>query len=172
MSDIHLILEFNSMSDAVRTCDTILHNLIDKHAPEYDRTFKSRHNTPWYNSTVREAKRLRRKLEHRWKKTRSEPDREAYRYQCQVVRDELVKAKSEHYNNKLADADNHKDVYSIANSLLFGPKVQTHPTHDSVQELSEQLADYFIQKIVTIRNGFAKTSTLTTSVTRLMWYLF
>ena len=81
-SDIHSILESNSMSDAVRTYDTILHNLIDKHAPEYDRTFKSRHNTPWYNSTVRDAKRLRRKLERRWRKTRSEPDREAYRYQC------------------------------------------------------------------------------------------
>ena len=155
-SDIHSILESNSMSDAVRTYDTILHNLIDKHAPEYDRTFKSRHNTPWYNSTVRDAKRLRRKLERRWRKTRSEPDREAYRYQCQVVRDELVKAKSEHYHNKLSEADNHKDVYSIANSLLFGPKVQKLPTHDSVQDLSEQFADYFIQKIVTIRNGLCQ----------------
>ena len=105
---------------------------------------------------MRDAKRLRRKLERRWRKTRSEPDREAYRYQCQVVRDELVKAKSEHYHNKLSEADNHKDVYSIANSLLFGPKVQKLPTHDSVQDLSEQFADYFIQKIVTIRNGLCQ----------------
>ena len=99
---------------------------------------------------------LRRKLERRWRKTRLEPDREAYRYQCQVVRDELVKAKSEHCHNKLSEADNHKDVYSIANSLLFGPKVQKLPTHDSVQDLSEQFADYFIQKIVTIRNGLCQ----------------
>ena len=33
MSDINIILESNSMSDAVRTYDTILHDLIDKHAP-------------------------------------------------------------------------------------------------------------------------------------------
>ena len=85
-----------------------------------------------------------------------EPDQEAYRYQCQVVRDELVKAKSEHYQNKLSEADNHTDVYSIANSLLFGPKVQTLPTHDSVQDLSEQFADYFIPKIATIRNGLCQ----------------
>ena len=153
MSDIHLILESKSMSDAVRTYDTILHDLIDKHAPEYDRTFKPRHNTPRYNSTVRDTKRLRRKLERRWRKSRSEPDWEAYRYQCQVVRDELVKTKSDHYHSKLSEADSHKDVYSIANSLLFGPKMQKLPTHDSVQDLSEQFADYFIQKIVTIRNG-------------------
>ena len=94
MSYIHLILESNSMSDAVRTYDTILHNFIDKYAPEYDRTFKSRHHTPWYNNTVRDSKCLRRKLERCWRKTRSEPDREAYRYQCQVVRDELVKART------------------------------------------------------------------------------
>ena len=46
MSDSNLILESNSMSAAVRTSDTILHDLIDKHAPEYDHTFKPRHNTP------------------------------------------------------------------------------------------------------------------------------
>ena len=141
---------------AVTTYNTILQDFIDKHAPEYDRTFKPLHHTPWYNSTVRDAKRLRRRLERRWRKTQSEPDREAYRFQCQVVRDELVKAKSEHYHNKLSEADNHKDVYSIANSLLFGPKVQKLPTHDSVQDLSEQFADYFIQKIVTIRNGLCQ----------------
>ena len=78
MSDIHSIIESNSMSDAVRTYNTILHDLIDRRAPEYDRTFKPRHNTTWYNSTVRDAKRLRRKLECRCrKKTLSEPDREA-----------------------------------------------------------------------------------------------
>ena len=85
------------------------------------------------------------------KKTRSEQDREAYRYQCQVVRYELVKAKTKHYHNKLSVADNHKDAY-----LLFGPKVKKLPTHNSVQELSEQFADYFIQKIVTIRNGLCQ----------------
>ena len=156
MSDMHLILESNSMSDAVTTYNTILQDLIDKHALEYDRTFKPRHNTPWYNSTARDVKRLRRRLERRWRKTQSEPDREVYRSQCQVVRDKLVKANSEHYHNKLSEADNHKEVNSIANSLLFGPKVQKLPTHDSVQDLSEQFADYFIQKIVTIQWNMPK----------------
>ena len=41
---------------------------------------------------------------------------EAYRSQCQVVRNELVEAKSEHYHNKLSEDDNHNDVYSIANN--------------------------------------------------------
>ena len=35
MSDIHSILESNSISDAVGTYDTILHDLIDKHALDY-----------------------------------------------------------------------------------------------------------------------------------------
>ena len=50
-----------------------------------------RHGAPWYNSTERDAKRMRRKPERRWRKTRSEPEKEAYRFQCQVVRDKLVK---------------------------------------------------------------------------------
>ena len=58
--------------------------------------------------------------------------------------------------NKLSETDNNTDVYSFANSLLFGPKVQKLPTHDSVQDISKQFADYFIQKIVTIRNGLCQ----------------
>ena len=46
MSDINSILESSSMSDAVRTYNTILHDLIDKHALEYNSTFKPRNNTP------------------------------------------------------------------------------------------------------------------------------
>ena len=46
IADMHLILESNSMSDAVTTYNTILQDLIDKHAPEYDRTFKPRHHIP------------------------------------------------------------------------------------------------------------------------------
>ena len=90
---------------------------------------------------------MRRKLERRWRETRSGPGWEAYRSQCQVVRYELVKGKSEYCHNKLFEADNRNDVYSIANSWLFGPKVQKVHTHDSVLELSEQFADYFIQNI-------------------------
>ena len=85
-----------------------------------------------------------------------ELDREAYRYQCQVVGDELGKAKSEHWHNKLSEADNHNDIYLIANSLLFGPKVQNLPFHDSVQNLSGQFAEHSIQKIVTIHNGLCQ----------------
>ena len=47
----------------------------------------------------------------------------------------------------------YKDVYSIANNLLFSPKVNKLATYDPVQDLSEQFAEYFIHKIVSIRNG-------------------
>ena len=75
ISDIHLTIESNSISDVVRTYNTIL--LIYRHAQEYDRTFKPRHSVPWYNSAVCDAKCLRGKPEHRWRKT-SWAVREAY----------------------------------------------------------------------------------------------
>ena len=67
-----------------------------------------------------------------------------------MINDELVETKSEHYHNKLSETDNHKNVYR--KQFIVWSKVQKLPTHDSVQDLSEQFADYFIQKIVTIRN--------------------
>ena len=110
-----------------------------------------RKNLPWYNPAVRDAKWLRMTLKRHLMKTSSCSDWGAYRYQ--MVWDELARAKSEYYHNKLSEADNHKDVYSIAYDLMFCPTVQKLATHDSVQDLSEQFADNFIEKIITIDSG-------------------
>ena len=37
--------------------------------------------------------------------------------------------------------------------LLLGPIMKKLPTHDSVQDLSEHFADYFIQQIMIIHTG-------------------
>ena len=127
MSDIHSILECNTKNDYVWTYDTILHDLFEKNAPEYQCTSKSRHNVPWHNTAVHDAKHLHRKLERHWKNTRLETDKEVYRTQCKVIRDELVKAKSDYFN-KLSEADNQNNVYSIVNGLLFGPTERQIPS--------------------------------------------
>ena len=120
ISDIHSIPESNRISDAIRTYDTKLYNLIENHASEYQCTFKLQHNAPWHNTTLNDTKWLCRNIVHHWKKTRSETDHKSYRFQCQAISDELVKDKSECYQSTLSEVDSQTDVYSIANSLLVG----------------------------------------------------
>ena len=74
-------------------------------------------------------------------------DRLVYRFQVFGV--ERLKTKSEYYHNRLSEAANHKDVYSIAIGLLFGRTVRQYLIHESASKHSEQFTEYFIPKIVT-----------------------
>ena len=121
--------------------------------PAYHRTARLHHNAPWYNNNIRSAKRQRRKLERRWRKTRLECHREAYREQCSTVNVELQKAKYDFYHTKLTESTSQKEIYGIGNDLLFGKTATKLPTHDSVSDLAEAFADYFADKIKAIRNG-------------------
>ena len=49
------------------------------------------------------------------------------------------------------------EVYQVANTLLFGKSVNHLPTHDSVPALVERFADYFTEKIKTIRKILCDT---------------
>ena len=80
-------------------------NLIDKHAPLRERVVTVRPKAPWYNSEIDTAIRLRRKLEHKWLKTKSQIDHDNFRQQCAVVNDLILKSKETFYNGKIEDCD-------------------------------------------------------------------
>ena len=65
----------------------------------------------------------------------------------------LALARQEYYHSKLRDTACQKEVYQVANGLLFGSAPCVLPTHNSVSDLVEQFATYFTDKIETIRNG-------------------
>ena len=54
----------------VRRYNTTLSKVIDCHAPLKTKTVKVRPAVPWYNDDIKAAKRLRRKAERTWRRTR------------------------------------------------------------------------------------------------------
>ena len=54
-----------SLTARVDQYNTVLGNLLDKHAPIRQRTVIVRPNTEWYSSDLHEAKTKRRRLEQR-----------------------------------------------------------------------------------------------------------
>ena len=69
----------------------------------------------------------------------------------------LKEAKASYYHRKLSEITIQKDIYRIGNTLLFGKAETKLPTHDSVQQLTEQFADYFSDKIKFIRYQFCSS---------------
>ena len=85
-----------TVDSAVETYNNVLSDLFDKHAPVKNCTIAVREQQPWINDTIRSAKRLKRKLEIRWRKSKLTVHQIAYKEQCYNY-NELIKAAKKKY---------------------------------------------------------------------------
>ena len=136
--------------------DSELQKILDVHAPMKKQIITIRPNTEWYSDGIREEKRVRRKLERHWRFSLLEIDRQIYVDQCRKVDSMCEKETSDHYRNIIHEnASDQKQLFKITNKLMHRNDVQKLPSHDSTEELADRFADYFIDKIMTIRSNLA-----------------
>ncbi len=121
---------------------------LDKYAPKIRSTRSPRLHQPWYNNTIHEARRKRRKSERKWRKSRREADHQAYAVQREHVNSLICEAKQEYYKNELAQADT-KTVFNKVDTLL-NRKTKTLPSHESSQDLGNKFASFFSDKVSNI----------------------
>ena len=86
------------LDETLTLYETVLKELLDKHAPQKSREIVMRPAAPWYTDDIREKKCERRRLERRWRRSRSQSDREVYSSQCQQVNRLLTTTKQNYYN--------------------------------------------------------------------------
>ena len=153
-SDVdELVIKYNST----------LMTLINSHAPEITKTISIRPNTPWFNSEISEAKKLRRKYEHAWQKAKHKECCAEYesrfRTQCDIVTKLIQNTKSTFYNGKIAAAKgDQKELFKLFNTLFCNTTKQTFPTHDSPEHLASKFSDFYVTKIEKIRSKISETS--------------
>ncbi len=76
-----------------------------------------RPNTPWFNEDIRAAKSKKRDLEHKWRKSKLEIDRQLYREQRQVVKHMIEDAKTDYYSASVDKCDgDQKSLYGVVNN--------------------------------------------------------
>ena len=123
--------------------------LLETYAPPTTLTRLVKNRMPYYNDSIHDARRERRRAERKWRKTRSELDRELYLIERRNVNDLTMSAKQAFFKDKLSTCSA-KDVYRTINSLL-NKNVQHLPYYDSAAELANKFSSYFVTKIVNIR---------------------
>ena len=96
-AEIHTI---PSLSDTTGSADDMIEryskeliSLQDIHAPIIHRIVTPRPNAPWYTDSLHTAKRLRRTLERRWRCSKKQTNKVAYRNLCAVVAKQLSDTK-------------------------------------------------------------------------------
>ena len=106
---------------------------------------------PWYSDAIHETRRLRRRLENKWRKSRLDTDKNKYLEQKQVIQDLICEAKRVYNHDKLFSA-NSKQQFRTSNTL-FNNTAKLLPAHDSLSELTDRFADFLVDKIHKIRRN-------------------
>ena len=147
-----------SADDLVAHYETSITQIIDRHCPLTTRLYVTRPRMPWYSDAIHEARRLRRRLENNWRKSRLDTDKNKYLEQKQVVQDLICEAKRVYYHDKLFSEDS-KQQFRTLNTLLNNT-AKLLPAHDSLSELTDRFADFFVDKIQKIRRNLDLDSNL------------
>ena len=149
-----------------KTCDvnalitqynSIMRNLIDKHAPECTQTMTLRANAQWYDDKLRVMKRYKRQAERQYVSTGMEIHRQIYRDSCKKYIDALDAAKSNDYSTKIAAADQNQLFQMISGLYTVKPE-HFLPSHTSLLCLSESFNNNFTTKIAKLRDNLAEIS--------------
>ncbi|CAB4039483.1 Hypothetical predicted protein, partial [Paramuricea clavata] len=132
--------------------ENTLKETLQQHAPQKRRIITLRPLSPWYNEEIGQEKRNRRKLERRWRASGLCIDRQLYVKQCETVNAMIKNAKTTYYSSVISsNARNQKVLFSTVDKFLHRKSEKRYPTASSTTELVNKFADFFSNKITTLR---------------------
>ena len=133
--------------------NSALSKLIDKHTPRKTKTVRTRTSTPWYSSEICAARKLKRKLERKWRKTGLPEDFKAFKAQCFHVTYMMNDARRIFYTDFIAEnsADQGK-LFRAAKKLLAKKEVPHFPEYCDNTVIANEIGRFFARKIDLIRS--------------------
>jgi len=137
--------------------------VLDAHAPlQCHRRQKCQHDTRQLSDEARQAKQLRRRLERRYRRTRLESDRRAYRSACAAARDSIERSRADHIRERLAAVSGDvRSTWRTAQGVLHSARESAHDDADCAKLVST-FCRYFVDKIGKIRANITSALQSTT----------
>ena len=133
--------------------ESLAQAVVDKHCPVQTRKVKPV-LAPWIDQEYKEQRSLRRKLEKKWKKVRTEESRVLYINQKKVCIELAMSKQTKHYSKLVEDNSNsQRALFKLANELLDKTTNKILPAHNSSKELADEFNEYFVEKIQKIRKS-------------------
>ena len=139
---------YSHLNTLVEQYDHTLLSILEKHAPEIQRQITVRPSAPWYTQEVADEKHIRRRLERKWRKSKTQSDRERYVHQCYVVNNLICNLKTTYYREIISEnSGDQKVLFNTVNKLLQKSCVKRYPPSSDACSLENAFADFFAQKI-------------------------
>ena len=119
-----LILNPPQDLDSLVSCyNHTLRKIFDTHAPVTEKEIVLRPRSPWYDESIMQAKRERRKAERLFRKSKTEINKEIFKSKQKLANDLVSKNKQLYYNDKIKNAGNDfKELFKISKELLCKKK--------------------------------------------------
>ena len=128
--------------------------LLDKHAPTKKAKLVIKPRALRYIPSITKAKRLRRKLERQWRRTKLTVDQRLFKEQRQQVSSLIRKTRATYYNNKVTEcAGDQKALFGIVDRRLQRTDIGALPSGDSNTQIASRMSDFFSEKIDNIWNS-------------------
>ena len=141
-----------SLQDMVHQYNQDLSAILELHAPLKTRTLKLRPQVPWYNDSIRDAKRACRRAERKWKKSRLMGDLDEFKRMKRYWHRQIFQAKTDYYSRQITECQDSKQLFGVVDRLLHRKGTLTLPDSSSPQALADRFNQYFIDKIESIRS--------------------
>jgi len=145
------LLQCSDDLDANTYAELINHELrllMDRHAPVKHKVKRcGKNNCRWLLLEARAAKQRRRRLERRYRRTRTASDKRAYDAAVSAAHDSIMKSPAECFREQLAEAQgDHRATWRVANCLLHS-KPSTYYSDDDCARLSSMFSRFFVDKL-------------------------
>jgi len=128
-------------------------SIHDHYCPVIEKVIRVRDNAPWYGSSVKSLRRLRRRLEREWRRLRTPSSRSDYVAARRAVVAQVFQCKRGYYRSEIDSCrGNLRRLFSFLNGLLGQRSMHTLPSTGTDVNLSAEFATFFEGKIVRIRD--------------------
>ena len=136
--------------------DNTASTILDRHCPiQVRRKFAPHHRDGrWLSPEAVEAKRVRRRLERKWKSSHSNDDYTAYRKACRIANKSIISSRQDFYRQRIRAAGANprkrwtalRDVLHLSNTSEIRSKIEC-------KNLCDRFAEYFVNKIRKIKTA-------------------
>ena len=137
-----------------------LRSILDKHAPIKEKTVSQRPHCPWFNDNILQEKRNRRSAE-RLLHAKQTPENLAQYKRIKNRLNKLVeRAKKDYYDRIINENDrNPKALFNAFNRLAGKPKSNQYPKAKNDEQIANNFASFFKEKIDKITKCFDTSGT-------------
>ena len=132
--------------------DEMLKQSLDAHIPEKMITITLHPKNPWFSDEFNQLKRAMRSLERRWVRNKSDENWADYKELRNIYCRKLRQAKKTAISNKVQEIGSDAGkLYKLIDNVLSRKKENPLPYGESNERLSEDFAEFFLDKISKLR---------------------